>query len=130
MVSRPVMSGLTPPRFAAAGWKSKVASAANSSLSRMSCPRPKRYSASTISIQSMELHFGRSAQRLHVTTGRVSQTIRQLERRVGVPLFERASRRVELTAAAHRNACGMGKSTSCSAVSPSPRTISSPVRHC
>jgi DNA-binding transcriptional LysR family regulator len=45
-----------------------------------------------------ELHFGRTAQRLRVSTTRVSQTIRKLERRVGVPLFNRTSRRVELTA--------------------------------
>ncbi|MER7460606.1 LysR family transcriptional regulator [Micromonospora sp. NPDC126480] len=44
-----------------------------------------------------ELHFGRAAQRLLVSTTRVSQTIRRLERRVGVPLFNRTSRRVELT---------------------------------
>jgi DNA-binding transcriptional LysR family regulator len=44
-----------------------------------------------------ELHFGRAAERLHVSTARVSQTIKKLERRVGAPLFERTSRRVELT---------------------------------
>ncbi|MDG4862007.1 LysR family transcriptional regulator [Streptomyces sp. T-3] len=44
-----------------------------------------------------ELHFGRTAERLHVSTARISQTIRKLERRVGVPLFDRTSRRVELT---------------------------------
>lgn len=44
-----------------------------------------------------ELHFGRAAERLHVSTSRVSQTIRALERRVGGPLFERSSRRVRLT---------------------------------
>jgi DNA-binding transcriptional LysR family regulator len=44
-----------------------------------------------------ELHFGRAAQRLHVTTASVSQAIRALERRVGGPLFERTSRQVLLT---------------------------------
>ncbi|MFF4397412.1 LysR family transcriptional regulator [Streptomyces sp. NPDC001480] len=44
-----------------------------------------------------ELHFGRTAATLHVSTARVSQTIRKLERRVGVPLFHRTSRRVALT---------------------------------
>jgi DNA-binding transcriptional LysR family regulator len=44
-----------------------------------------------------ELHFGRTAERLHVSTARVSQSIRKWERRVGVPLFERTSRRVLLT---------------------------------
>src|SRR5918998_4709727 len=46
-----------------------------------------------------ELHFGRTAERLRVSTARISQTIRKLERRVGVPLFHRTSRRVGLTAA-------------------------------
>ncbi|GAA4228420.1 DNA-binding transcriptional LysR family regulator [Streptosporangium album] len=45
-----------------------------------------------------ELHFGRTAERLHVSTGRISQTIKKLERQVGAPLFERTSRRVTLTA--------------------------------
>ena len=44
-----------------------------------------------------ELHFGHTADRLRVSTARVSQTIRKLERRVGVPLFNRTSRRVELS---------------------------------
>ncbi|MFF8381648.1 LysR family transcriptional regulator [Streptomyces sp. NPDC015661] len=43
-----------------------------------------------------ELHFGRTAERLHVSTARVSQTIAKLERRIGVQLFHRTSRRVEL----------------------------------
>ncbi|MFF0448777.1 LysR family transcriptional regulator [Streptomyces sp. NPDC004609] len=46
---------------------------------------------------AQELHFGRTAERLHVTTGRISQTIKQLERRIGAPLFERTSRPVRLT---------------------------------
>lgn len=45
-----------------------------------------------------ELHFGRTAERLRVSTTRVSQIIRKVERRVGVPLFNRTSRRVQLTA--------------------------------
>lgn len=44
-----------------------------------------------------ELHFGRTAERLCVTTSRVSQTIKKLERRIGAPLFERNSRKVTLT---------------------------------
>jgi len=44
-----------------------------------------------------ELHFGRTAERLHVSTARVSQTIKKLERRIGAALFERTSRRVTLT---------------------------------
>lgn len=49
-----------------------------------------------------ELHFGRTAKRLRISTARVSQTIRKLERRIGVPLFNRTSRRVELTEAGAR----------------------------
>ncbi|MCO5967180.1 LysR family transcriptional regulator [Actinoallomurus soli] len=44
-----------------------------------------------------ELHFGRAAARLGVSTPRVSQAVRALERRVGAPLFERTSRHVRLT---------------------------------
>jgi DNA-binding transcriptional LysR family regulator len=49
-----------------------------------------------------ELHFGRTAERLRVSTARISQIIARLERRVGVPLFNRTSRRVELTAVGRR----------------------------
>ncbi|GAB2459501.1 hypothetical protein GCM10027187_28990 [Streptosporangium sandarakinum] len=49
-----------------------------------------------------ELHFGRTAERLRVSTARISQTIAKPERRTGIPLFERTSRRVELTAAGRR----------------------------
>ncbi|GGN44199.1 LysR family transcriptional regulator [Actinoplanes campanulatus] len=44
-----------------------------------------------------ELHFGQAGRRLGVTTTRVSQVVRVLERRVGVLLFDRTSRRVTLT---------------------------------
>lgn len=44
-----------------------------------------------------ELHFGRTAERLHLSVSRVSQSIRKQERAVGAPLFERTSRKVELT---------------------------------
>ncbi|MFB9835456.1 LysR family transcriptional regulator [Actinoallomurus acaciae] len=44
-----------------------------------------------------DLHFGRAAERLRVSTPRVSQAVRALERRIGAPLFERTSRRVRLT---------------------------------
>ncbi|WP_218021399.1 LysR family transcriptional regulator [Nocardia crassostreae] len=47
-----------------------------------------------------ELHFGRTAEKLHLSTARVSQTVTKLERRLGVPLFERSSRRVTATPAA------------------------------
>lgn len=44
-----------------------------------------------------ELHFGRTAERLLVSTGRVSQLVQVFERRIGGPVFERTSRRVGLT---------------------------------
>lgn len=51
---------------------------------------------------SEELHFGRTAQRLYVSQARVSQTVAALERRLGVALFERTSRRVALTPVGQR----------------------------
>src|SRR5690606_36736845 len=49
-----------------------------------------------------ELHFGRTAERLHVSQARVSQAIRRQERLIGTPLFERTSRRVDLTPVGRR----------------------------
>jgi DNA-binding transcriptional LysR family regulator len=46
-----------------------------------------------------ELHFGRTAERLGVSQPAVSEAIRLLERRLGLLLFERTSRRVALTPA-------------------------------
>ncbi|WP_336212833.1 LysR family transcriptional regulator [Nonomuraea sp. LPB2021202275-12-8] len=40
-----------------------------------------------------ELHFGRTAARLHVSQARISQAISQQERRLGAPLFDRSNRR-------------------------------------
>ncbi|MFE0148659.1 LysR family transcriptional regulator [Nonomuraea sp. NPDC059007] len=58
----------------------------------------ERYELEAFLTLAEELHFGRAAERLHVSTARVSQTIKKLERKVGVPLFDRSSRRVELSA--------------------------------
>ncbi|MFI5692480.1 LysR family transcriptional regulator [Kribbella sp. NPDC051586] len=57
----------------------------------------ERYELETFLTLAEELHFGRTAERTHVSTARVSQTIKKLERRVGAPLFNRTSRHVELT---------------------------------
>ncbi|MEU5953861.1 LysR family transcriptional regulator [Streptomyces sp. NPDC047525] len=49
-----------------------------------------------------ELHFGRAGERLYVSQSRVSQLLRNLERRIGTRLVERSSRRVRLTPAGER----------------------------
>ncbi|MFJ6380873.1 LysR family transcriptional regulator [Kitasatospora sp. NPDC092039] len=48
---------------------------------------------------AQELHFARTAERLHVSPARVTQSIKKQERRIGAPLFDRTSRTVRLTPA-------------------------------
>ncbi len=48
-----------------------------------------------------ELHFGRAAARLQMAQSPLSQTVRKLEKDLGVPLFERNTRSVALAAGGH-----------------------------
>lgn len=57
----------------------------------------ERYEIETFLALAEELHFTRTAERLLVSPGRVSQTIKKLERRIGGALFERSSHHVTLT---------------------------------
>lgn len=62
----------------------------------------ERYEIETFLTLAEELHFARTAERLNISPGRVSQVIKKLERRIGSPLFERTSRNVALTALGRR----------------------------
>ena len=48
-------------------------------------------------VSARHLSFTRAAEELHVTTGAVSQQIKQLEERLGFKLFRRRPRQLELT---------------------------------
>ncbi|MBV2363174.1 LysR family transcriptional regulator [Streptomonospora nanhaiensis] len=62
----------------------------------------ERHEIEAFLVLAEELHFRRTAERLGLAQGRVSQTIKKLEGRLGVQLFERTSRRVALTPAGAR----------------------------
>ena len=53
----------------------------------------------TFLVLAEELHFGHSAEKLGVTQARVSQVLRELERKLGQRLVHRTSRQVALTPA-------------------------------
>jgi DNA-binding transcriptional LysR family regulator len=53
-------------------------------------------------VLARELHFGRAAEELGITQSRVSQSLRELELKLGESLVHRTSRRVALTAAGER----------------------------
>ncbi|WP_246150468.1 LysR family transcriptional regulator [Streptomyces qinzhouensis] len=57
----------------------------------------ERYEIEAFLVLAEELHFGRAAEQLRLSTGRMSQIITKLERRIGARLFDRTSRRVSLT---------------------------------
>ncbi|MGW3557256.1 LysR family transcriptional regulator [Streptomyces sp. NPDC000963] len=62
-------------------------------------PVPSLHQLRLFVVLGEELHFSRAAARLFITQSALSQQIRDLERRLGVRLFERTSRAVAPTAA-------------------------------
>ncbi|MFC5186008.1 LysR family transcriptional regulator [Actinomadura harenae] len=57
----------------------------------------ERHEIETFLTLAEELHFRRTADRLGLAQGRVSQIVKKLERQIGAPLFDRTSRHVALT---------------------------------
>ncbi|MCW2541630.1 MAG: LysR family transcriptional regulator [Frankiales bacterium] len=53
----------------------------------------------TFVVVAEELHFGRAARRLHMAASPVSRKIKELESAMGIPLFERDTRHVQLSPA-------------------------------
>ncbi|WP_067477890.1 LysR family transcriptional regulator [Actinomadura hibisca] len=57
----------------------------------------ERHEIETFLTLAEELHFRRTADRLGLAQGRVSQIVKKLERQIGASLFDRTSRHVALT---------------------------------
>jgi DNA-binding transcriptional LysR family regulator len=61
-----------------------------------------------------ELHFGRAAERHFVSAQPFGRTIAALEREIGTPLFNRTTRRVELTPAGTSSSAELNRCSSTS----------------
>src|ERR671923_420801 len=70
----------------------------NSSIGHTMRPLPSLAGLRAFEAAARHLSFKRAAQELHVTPTAISHQIRQLEAAIGVPLFERRTRQVLLTA--------------------------------
>ena len=64
----------------------------------------------TFAIAARHLSFTKAGQEMHLTQGAISQQIRQLQERLGLTLFVRYHRRLELTVAGARLAVQLNHS--------------------
>ncbi|MBJ6636685.1 LysR family transcriptional regulator [Streptomyces sp. I5] len=79
----------------AAGWRVQTGFSVGASISK----EPSIHQLRLYLTLSEELHFGRAAARLFITQPALSQQIRELEKRLGIPVVERTSRTLTLTEA-------------------------------